>query len=264
MAEARREGAPDALAPVGARLVADLRLLCLDEMQITDITDAMLVGRLFQMLLDGGVVVVTTSNRPPDDLYKDGLNRKLFLPFIDLLKSRLEVCHLDAAADYRQDRLAGEQVYFHPLDAAALAGIDRLWRALTGGAEVAPLTLVVQGREVVVPAFARGVARAGFWDLCGRPLGAADYLALADAVEVLVLDDIPRLSRRNFNEAKRFVTLVDALYEDRVRLIASAAEEPERLYLEGAGAFEFERTASRLREMQSAGWPEKVETEAAE
>ena len=251
---ARKRGAEDALAPVGEGLARDLRLLCLDEMQISDITDAMVVGRLFQMLFDAGVVVVTTSNRPPDDLYKDGLNRALFLPFIELIKERLEVHELAAAEDYRQGRLRGAQVYFHPADAQAHQAVDRIWADLSEGAEIGPLRLAVQGRELVIERFANGVARAGFWELCGRPLGAADYLALAQAVRVLVLDDIPQLSRRNFNEARRFVTLVDALYEARVQLVASAAAEPERLYVEGAGAFEFERTASRMREMQAEDW----------
>jgi len=254
MHAARRRGVDDALAPVAGALAGDLRLLCLDEMQIGDITDAMIVGRLFEMLLDGGVSVVTTSNRPPEDLYKHGLNRQLFLPFIALLRDRLDVVELEAAADYRQHRLAGAQVYFHPADAAAHAAVSALWDDLTAGASPRPLTLTVQGRAVVLPAFADGVARAGFWELCGSPLGPADYLAIAAAVRVLMIEEIPRLGASNYNEAKRFVTLIDALYEARVRLVASAADVPERLYLEGAGSFEFERTASRLREMQSAGW----------
>lgn len=250
---ARKTGVHDALEPVAKKMGDDLRLLCLDEMQITDITDAMIVGRLFKLLMDAGVVVVTTSNRVPDDLYKDGLNRALFLPFIDLIKTRLVVYELTSPKDYRQDRLAGEQVYFHPADAEARAAIEAIWADLSGGA-AEPLTLTVKGRKVDIPAFSRGVAKTTFYDLCGQPLGPADYLALADAVRVLVLQDIPRLSSENYNQARRFVTLIDALYEARVRLIASAADEPERLYIEGAGSFEFERTASRLREMQSADW----------
>jgi cell division protein ZapE len=256
MHAARRRGVDDALAPVGAEITQDLRLLCLDEMQIADITDAMIVGRLFQMLFEAGVVVVTTSNRPPDDLYKDGLNRALFLPFIALLKERLEVRELAAAVDYRQGRLSGAQRYFTPADAAAHAAIDRLWTRLTEGEGVRPLRLQVQGREMVLPVAAGDAVRASFWDLCGKPLGPADYLALANAVQLLIVEDIPRLTRSNFNEAKRFVTLIDALYEARVQLIASAADTPERLYVEGAGAFEFERTASRLQEMQADGWPD--------
>lgn len=254
MHAARAQGVTDSLAPLGQALTRDLRLLALDEMQITDITDAMVVGRLFQMLLDGGVAIVTTSNRPPDDLYKDGLNRALFLPFIDLLHQRLDVVELASATDYRQHRLTDAQVWFAPADAQARAALDALWSDLTGGDPGTPLHLTVKGRRVTLPRHHNGVARAGFWDLCGQPLGPADYLALAETIRVLLLDEIPRLSASNYNEAKRFVTLIDTLYEARVRLIASAADQPERLYLEGAGAFEFARTASRLAEMQAAGW----------
>lgn len=253
--KARQDGVEDAIKPVAKSVSDSVRLLAFDEMQITDITDAMIVGRLFEKLFAAGVVVVTTSNRVPDDLYKDGLNRQIFLPFIDMLKARMVVHELASPTDYRQDRLAGAQVYFTPNDAAAKAEINRIWEELTQG-EQHSLTLHVQGREIDLPRFHNGVARAKFYDLCGRMLGPADYLALADAVRVLIIEDIPRLSRQNFNEAKRFVTLVDALYEARVRLIASAAAEPEMLYVEGTGTFEFERTASRLREMQAEGWGE--------
>ncbi|WP_102109522.1 cell division protein ZapE [Oceaniglobus roseus] len=253
MIAARKRGVDDALEPVGKEIAKGLRLLCLDEMQITDITDAMLVGRLFEMLIGGGVAIVTTSNRVPDDLYKDGLNRQLFLPFIAYLKAHMEVRELAAEKDYRQDRLGGSPVYFTPLDAESRAAMDRLWETLAGP-DPEPLHLKVQGRTVEVPQFSGGVARASFWDLCGRALGAADYLALADAVRVLLLENVPRLSSDNYNEARRFVTLIDALYEAKVKLILSAADLPERLYLEGAGLFEFERTASRLREMQGEGW----------
>jgi len=250
---ARKSGAEDALAPVAKEVAKDLRCLAFDEMQITDITDAMVVGRLFEFLFNAGVVVVTTSNRVPDDLYKDGLNRQLFLPFITQIKEKLVVWELLSPRDYRQDRLSGAQVFFTPANETSRAEIDLVWEHLTGG-QGAPLTLVVNKREVEIPAFHNGVARAKFYDLCGRPLGPADYLALAEAARVLILEDIPQLGRSNFNEAKRFVTLVDALYEAKVKLIASAAAEPEMLYVEGAGAFEFERTASRLREMQAEGW----------
>ncbi len=253
MHAARQKGLDDALKPVAESVATEVRLLCFDEMQITDITDAMIVGRLFQMLFARQVIVVATSNRVPDDLYKDGLNRALFLPFIAQLNAQMDVHHLQSPTDYRQDRLTGADVYFHPADSKARRQIDALWTDLTGG-DWSALTLMVKGREVVLPGFRNGVARVEFWELCGRPLGAADYLAVAEAVRVLILEDIPRLSRSNFNEAKRFVTLIDALYEAHVQLIASAADIPERLYVEGEGLFEFERTASRLREMQSADW----------
>ena len=253
MHAARKQGVEDALAPVADALARDVRLLCFDEMQISDITDAMIVGRLFERLFSAGVVVVTTSNRAPEGLYKDGLNRALFLPFIDLISERLEVVQLQSPTDYRQHRLEGAQVYFQPA-AGAKGDIAAIWLDLTGGAGGEPLRLPVNGREVELPRFANGVGRASFWELCAKPLGPADFLAIAQAVRVLILEDIPQLSSYNYNEAKRFVTLIDALYEARVRLICSAADVPERLYLEGSGSFEFERTASRLREMQAADW----------
>ena len=250
---ARKAGVEDALAPVAEAVIRDTRLLAFDEMQINDITDAMIVGRLFEKLFAARIVIVTTSNRPPQDLYKTGLNRVLFLPFIAMLEDRLQVVELESPTDYRQHRLAGAQVYFHPARGAGPA-ITALWSDLTGGAAEAPLVLEVNGRTLTLPRFANGVGRASFWELCSKPLGPGDFLAIAAAVRVLILEDIPQLSAANYNEAKRFVTLIDALYEAKVRLIASAAEAPERLYIEGEGAFEFERTASRLREMQAAGW----------
>ena len=250
---ARKTGVDDAIRPVAEKIAAEVRLLCFDEMQITDIADAMIVGRLFEKLFEAGVVVVTTSNRAPRDLYKDGLNRQLFLPFIALLEEKLEVDQLDAMVDYRQDRLAGTQVWFAPLDRDASRAINAIWRDLTHGREE-ELVLEVKGRQVHLPRYWAGMARATFWELCGQPLGPADYLALVGAVKLLVVEDIPRLDATRFNEAKRFVTLVDALYEGHVRLICSAEDAPEKLYLEGAGSFEFERTASRLREMQGADW----------
>ena len=252
--EARKTGVDDAIRPVAEEIASNVQLLNFDEMQITDIADAMIVGRLFQMLFDRGVTVVTTSNRVPDDLYKDGLNRPLFLPFIELLKERMTVHELESETDYRQHRLEGEKVYFCPAGAEADAAISRIWVELTGGGGDSELKLVVKGREIVLSNYHAGVARASFWDLCGRPLGPADYLAIAGAVRMLILEDIPYLSAENYNEAKRFVTLIDALYEAKVRLVVSAVDEPERLYVEGEGSFEFERTASRLREMQSADW----------
>lgn len=253
MHEARQSGTEDALAPVAKEVADSVRLLAFDEMQITDITDAMIVGRLFEALFEAGVTVITTSNRVPDDLYKNGLNRQLFLPFIALIKEQMEVHEMVSPVDYRQDRLTGEQVYFAPVDADSRAKIRAVWEDLSGG-PAQPLTLEVKGREVTLPAFRNGVARATFYDLCGKMLGPGDYLAIAEEVKVLILEDIPRLSRNNFNEAKRFVTLIDALYEAKVRLICSAAAEPEMLYVEGEGTFEFERTASRLREMQDQDW----------
>jgi cell division protein ZapE len=253
MHAARQRNVEDTLAPFAEETLAKLRLLAFDEMQISDITDAMIVGRLFEKLLAGGMVIVTTSNRPPEDLYKNGLNRALFLPFIALLRDRLQVVELASPNDYRQHRLTGAQVYFHPAGSAK-GQIEAIWRDLTGGATGDVLALQVNGRRVELSRVASGVARASFWELCAKPLGPADYLAIASAVRVLILEDVPQLSSSNYNEAKRFVTLIDALYEGKVRLICSAAAEPERLYIEGEGSFEFARTASRLREMQAADW----------
>ena len=251
--EARKRGDQDTVRPVAMGVAAEVRLLCFDEMQITDIADAMIVGRLFQVLFDQGVTVVTTSNRVPEDLYKNGLNRQLFLPFIALLNARMAVVCLDSDNDYRQDREGGD-TWFSPVDAAARQALDAAWDAATGGAAPAPGAIEVKGRQVELAALSGRVARTGFWDLCGRPLGPADYLALAGRVDLLLMDGVPRLGSGNYNEAKRFVTLIDALYEARVRFVASAADTPERLYSEGEGSFEFERTASRLREMQDAAW----------
>jgi cell division protein ZapE len=253
MNKARARGVDDPIAPVADLIADQVRFLAFDEMQITDIADAMIVGRLFDRLFAAGVTVITTSNRPPDDLYKDGLNRALFLPFIQILKDHLEVVELNGPTDHREGRLTGAQSYFTPINPASRAEVDRIWTTLSHS-QAHPLVLRVHGRDVEIPAFHNGVARASFYDLCGRPLGPADYLALAQAARVLILDDIPQLSSENFNQARRFVTLIDALYEAKVRLICSAAARPDMLYVEGEGSFEFERTASRLKEMQADGW----------
>lgn len=251
---ARRAKVEDALMPAAVEIAASVRLLCFDEMQITDIADAMIVGRLFEELFKRGVTVVTTSNREPEELYKNGLNRQLFLPFIGILRDKLTVHEIESENDYRQHRLAGAQVYFTPSGAKARVAMDALWHELTGDVAGGKLRLAVKGRELVIEPYHNGVGRASFWTLCAAMLGPADYLAIAGALRVLMIDDIPLLSATNFNEAKRFVTMIDTLYEGKVRLICSAADVPERLYIEGEGTFEFERTASRLREMQSADW----------
>ncbi len=250
---ARQEGVNDPIKPVAEAVASEARLLCFDEMQITDITDAMIVGRLFEQLLEAGVTIITTSNRAPDDLYRHGLNRQLFLPFIDLIKSRMVVHHLLTELDYRQDRLRGAQTYFSPLGQEATKALDGIWADLTDGVGE-QLTLKVKSRSVTLPLFHNGVARASFADLCDASLGAADYLAITEVVRVLLLDDIPQMTRAQNNQARRFVTLIDALYEAKTRLICSAAAPPESLYPTGTGAFEFERTASRLQEMQSSDW----------
>lgn len=261
--KARRTGDEDPVKTAAKAIAKDAALLCFDEMQITDITDAMIVGRLFERLFKAGTVIVTTSNRAPDDLYKDGLNRQVFLPFIAMLKNKLDLHLVESPHDYRQERLTGRPVYHTPLGWEADEAMDAIWAELTGGHEGAPFTLRVTGRDVTIPHFHAGVGRASFADLCAKPLGAGDYLSIADALGALMIDHVPVLSEAGANEAKRFVTLIDALYEARTRLVCSAAAEPEALYPKGTGSFEFERTASRLREMQSADWVERAKIEAA-
>ena len=254
MREARAAGSSDPLGVVADAVIAAARLLCFDELQITDITDAMIVGRLFDKLFAADVVVVTTSNRHPDDLYKDGLNRKLFLPFIDMVKDRLDLHLLDSDTDHRQMALSGAARYLSPLGPETTTAMDRLWGDLSGG-ECTVQTLQNKGRVITLPCFLNGVARVSFADLCAMPLGPSDYLMIVDRVSVLMMDDIPKLSRANNNEAKRFVTLIDTIYEAQKPFICAAEAMPDALYQEGAGAFEFERTASRLTEMGFGVWP---------
>ena len=251
--KARRDYAKDPIEPVAAAIAKTATLLCFDELQIGDITDAMIVGRLFDKLFARGVVIVATSNRHPDDLYKDGLNRQLFVPFIERIKERLEVFHLASDTDYRQNRLPGGQVYFTPLNAQARTAMDAAWEAFAV-CKGAPLELAVQGRITTLPLHCEGAGRASFADLCEQPLGAADYLAIANELAVLLIDNIPQLTQDQASAAKRFVTLIDALYEAKVKLICSAAAAPDKLFEKGYGAFEFARTASRLHEMASADW----------
>ena len=228
-------------------------LLCFDELQITDITDAMLVGRLFEGLMSSSVAIVITSNRIPDSLYKDGLNRNLFLPFISLIKGSLIVHKLDTNTDYRQRKLSTEVLYYSPITKESLSKIDKLWNDITNGKSV-KLKIEVNDREFIFDKFKNGAARANFNDLCGVPLGPADYLCIAGVLNLIIIENIPILSPSKANEAKRFITLIDTLYEARVRLICSAADIPKNLYPKGMNSFEFERTASRLIEMQSDEW----------
>jgi len=251
---ARASKAQDAIAPVAKALAAEARLLCLDEMQITDIADAMIVGRLFEGLFQAGTVIVTTSNLLPEGLYKDGLNRQLFLPFIHLMRERLEVVALDSSTDYRLGRIKAHETYVTPLGPEADRRIAALWQRLTDTEHGVPLDLDVLGRKLHVPQAAHGCARFDFADLCTAALGPPDYLALAQAFTTVFVEHIPELSPARRNEAKRFVTLIDTLYDARVRFVASAATEPEGIYPAGDEAFAFARTVSRLREMQSAGW----------
>lgn len=244
----------DPLAALARVIVDRAWLLCFDELHVTDIADAMILGRLFRALFDEGVVVVTTSNRPPGDLYKGGLQRELFLPFIDLIADRLEVMELDGGVDYRLEQLRAMQVYLTPAGPEADAALEKDFHRLSIGAAPVAHRLHVDGREVVVPRTAEGVAFMTFAELCEQPLGAADYLAIAKRYHTLVLSGIPRLGPEKRNEAKRFVTLIDSLYQAKTKLVCSAAAEPDALYAKGDGAFEFERAASRLIEMRSEAY----------
>ena len=243
------------------RLVADALadeawLLCFDEFHVTDIADAMILGRLFTQLFARGVVVIATSNVPPDQLYKDGLNRALFVPFIHMLEAHMDVVRLEARVDFRLEKLAGMPVWYVPADAAADVKLDDAWRRLTGGNHGAVQELALHGRTVHVPCAAMGVARFGFHDLCEQPLAAADYLRIAREYHTLILARIPIMTYDNRNAAKRFIILIDTLYDHNVKLIASAAAEPDALYRadEGFEAAEFKRTASRLIEMRSQAY----------
>lgn len=257
---ARTAGAADPLISVATAIAAEARLLCFDEMQVKDIADAAILSRLFTALMAAGTTIVTTSNRPPQDLYLNGLNRHLFLPFIDLIGQRMDVVTLDGPTDYRLQRLGGAPTWHVPngpdATAACAAAFFRLTdyppedRANVPGADL-PLP---GGRSLHVPKSLKGVAVFSFARLCRQPLGAADYLAIARQYHTLIIVGIPRLNPEQRNEAIRFIHLIDALYERRVKLIASADAEPAALYPAGDSSFEFERTASRLMEMQSAAY----------
>ena len=241
----------DPLPKIAADIAADTWLLCFDEFQVDNIADAMILGRLFEALFDEGVVVVATSNTHPDNLYKDGLQRDRFLPFIDVLKGRIDILELEAQRDYRRDRLVDMGVYHAPLGAEADAALDAAFAALTDDALGEAEEVPVMGRVVPVPKAAKGVARFEFADLCEKPLGAPDYLAIAKAYHTMILANVPLLPPAKRNEAKRMVTLIDALYEAKVNMVVSAAADPDALCTEGDTAAAFERTASRLIEMQS-------------
>jgi cell division protein ZapE len=248
----RQQGDP--IPHVGRQFAAEAALLCFDELHVTDIADAMILGRLFKVLFEQQTIVVSTSNVPPNDLYKNGLNRQLFLPFIDLIEEHMQVLELKAAKDFRLDKLAGTPLYFTPVDAKARAEMDGLWLRLVGHSAGAPLDLDVAGRTVRVPLAAMGVARFPFSALCERPLGALDYLHVAHAFHTVLIDAIPALRPAQRDVARRFVNLIDTLYDNRVCLVASADTEPNELYPAGDGAFLFERTASRLMEMRSQAY----------
>lgn len=264
-----RKAVDDPMPPVAHDIAREAELFCFDEFQVTNITDAMILGRLFEALFREGVVVVATSNRRPDDLYKDGLNRQLFLPFIALLKERLDIIELKAARDYRLAQLSGAPVYYAPLGNDANRAMDAAWARFICGAREHEDHIEVKGRTLTVRRAARGAARFDFDDLCACALGATDYLALARRYSTLFIDGVPRMSPAMRDQAARFITLIDTLYETRTKLVCSADAEPDELYVSGDGSFEFERTASRLMEMRSENYlaaehVEKTRAEAAE
>ena len=257
--QAKKAGAvkgEDPIAPVADALAQEAWLLCFDEFAVTDIADAMILGRLFTALFARGVVVVATSNVEPSRLYEGGLNRALFLPFIALLQQRMAVVELASRTDFRLEKLAGAPVWHVPANDAARAALDKAFKALSGHARGPRGEIVVMGRIVEVPQACNGVARFSFGELCGRALGAADYVELAREFHTIVLDDVPLMDIQNRNEARRFIWLVDALYDMHVKLVASAAAEPVALYRarEGREVFEFQRTESRLIEMRSTDY----------
>jgi cell division protein ZapE len=243
----------DPIKLVAAALADEAWLLCFDEFHVTDIADAMILGRLFTKLFEHGVVLVATSNVVPDELYKDGLNRALFVPFIALLRGQMEVVRLEAPKDFRLEKLSGQEVWYVPADEDAQVALDVAWQRLTGSMAGTPVDIAIKGRVIRVPEAAKGVARFSFHQLCEQPLGASDYLRIAHEFHTVLLDGIPVMDYPNRNAAKRFIALIDTFYDNAVKLVASAEAEPTELYLatEGYEALEFKRTASRLIEMRS-------------
>lgn len=254
----RRGDGDDPIAPVARAIASEATLLCFDEFQVKDIANASILARLFEALWKEGVVVVATSNRPPQDLYKNGLNRALFVPFIDMMPHHLVIFDFDGQTDHRLRQLTAAPVYYSPLGKETQAAMDAAWKRITGDAKMRPTSLVVQGRDLLLEKTGSGAAREGFDRLCDTALGAADYLAIAETFHTLMLEDVPQMGREMRNQASRFVALIDALYESRTKLIISAETEPQALYVAGDGAFEFERTASRLIEMRSEDYLAKA------
>jgi cell division protein ZapE len=248
----------DPIAPTAELVASKARLLCFDELQVTDIADAMILGRLFEALFARGVTLVATSNRPPDDLYKDGLNRQLFAPFIEMLKERMELVGVRGPTDFRLDRLRAGRVWFSPIDPDNERGLDALWADMLDGAEETGATVEVLGRKLHLPRASGGLLRASFASLCMQALGPQDYIAIAQRFHTIFLEDLPTLTPERRDAARRFVTLIDEIYQAQAKLVVLAAAEPDALYPAGDGAFEFERTASRLHEMRSQAYLEQV------
>lgn len=250
--EWREKNDGDPVPDVAGAIAKEAWVLCFDELQVTDIGDAMILGRLFEQLFEYGVVVICTSNRPPDDLYKDGLQRDRFIPFIDVFKEKLKVLELDSKKDYRLEHFKGLQsVYLKEKGKKAEKFLKDTFTELTNGAKLEKREIKTFGRKITLKKTHGDVAWCDFTELCEEALGAADYGQIASEFNTLLLGNIPVLSKEKRNEAKRFVTLIDELYEHKVKLICTAEAEPKKLYKKGDGSFEFERTASRLIEMQS-------------
>ena len=246
------------ITKLAKQIAEQSRVLCFDEFHVTDVTDAMILGRLFKGVFGHGVVVIATSNWEPDRLYEGGLKRDRFLPFIALLKTKMEVLHLDSPTDYRTKFLTQEGTYFYPIGGETQAKLDHLFSKLTDGAEGVPETLVVKGHDVEVAVAAKGVARVTFQQMCERPYGAEDYIAIAEKYHTVFMENVRRMNYDRRNEAKRFMNFIDAMYEARARVIISANALPDALYHGEDHAFEFERTVSRLLEMQSAEYLDKA------
>lgn len=249
--DTKSQSVSDPIAEAVKPIIKSTSLLCFDEFHVSDITNAMLLGRLFEKLFDGGVVMVATSNIEPDGLYHNGLNRQLFLPFIELLKNRCEVLHLKAQKDYRLDKLSSQPVFHFGVGEETRNQIEQHWQMLIGHQTSKPGTVSVLGREIIVPAMAMGCARFEFADLCEQPLGARDYLAVSHAFHTLLIEGIPQFDKNNSNAAKRFIILIDTLYDRGVKLVASFDVEFENLTSDKNTAFEFKRCVSRLNEMAS-------------
>ena len=247
----KKEKRVDPLMRVAADVAEESWLLCFDEFHVVNIADAMILGRLFEAFFEHGVVVIATSNVAPRDLYKGGLQRNRFLPFIDLIVEKLDILDIGAGTDFRLDRLKGEPVWHTPIGRAATASLDAAFATLTDNADPAPFEIEVQGRVIHAHQAARGIARFTFDELCNKPRGASDFLAIATQYHTVMVDNIPILDERERDAAKRFVVLIDSLYEHHVNLFASADGEPDQLYMKGDTAFEFQRTVSRLMEMQA-------------
>jgi len=248
----------DPIVPTAELIAEEARLLCFDELQVTDIADAMILGRLFEALFARGVTLVATSNRPPDDLYKDGINRELFVPFIDMLKEKMELVAVRGPTDFRLDRLRAGRVWFSPIDPDNERQFDLLWVDMLDGAPETGASVEVLGRKLHLPRASGGLLRASFASLCLQALGPQDYIAIAQRFHTIFLEDLPMLTPARRDAARRFVTLIDELYQAQAKLVVLAAAEPDALYPQGDGAFEFERTASRLHEMRSQTYLEQV------